>query len=156
MPLPLFSSPVAAGFPSPADDHLESKLDLNELLIKNPTATYFLRVNGDSWSGPVSLTKTYWWLIAVLGPELARSSSPLLKASLRLNAEMVRLRRLELPRGISPTATSTLRVYQFRHSRTRVGGPPRSGAVRANNPRRCNPHLCSHLYPHLYPKTGVK
>ena len=31
---------------------------------------------------------------------------------------MVRLRRLELPRGISPTATSTLRVYQFRHSRT--------------------------------------
>ena len=34
--------------------------------------------------------------------------------------EMVRLRRLELPRGISPTATSTLRVYQFRHSRTKV------------------------------------
>ena len=34
------------------------------------------------------------------------------------NKEMVRLRRLELPRGISPTATSTLRVYQFRHSRT--------------------------------------
>ena len=33
------------------------------------------------------------------------------------NKEMVRLRRLELPRGISPTATSTLRVYQFRHSR---------------------------------------
>ena len=33
---------------------------------------------------------------------------------------MVRLRRLELPRGISPTATSTLRVYQFRHSRTKV------------------------------------
>ncbi len=31
---------------------------------------------------------------------------------------MVRLRRLELPRGINPTATSTLRVYQFRHSRT--------------------------------------
>ena len=27
------------------------------------------------------------------------------------------MRRLELPRGISPTATSTLRVYQFRHSR---------------------------------------
>ena len=31
---------------------------------------------------------------------------------------MVRLRRLELPRGVNPTATSTLRVYQFRHSRT--------------------------------------
>ncbi len=49
--LPLFSSPVAAGFPSPADDHLEGKLDLNEHLIKHPTATYFLRVKGDSMVG---------------------------------------------------------------------------------------------------------
>ncbi len=49
--LPLFSSPVAAGFPSPADDHLEGKLDLNEHLIKHPTATYFLRVSGDSMMG---------------------------------------------------------------------------------------------------------
>ena len=35
--------------------------------------------------------------------------------------EMVRLRRLELPRVFKPTATSTLRVYQFRHSRTVFG-----------------------------------
>ncbi len=38
-----------------------------------------------------------------------------------LQGAMVRLRRLELPRGVNPTATSTLRVYQFRHSRTQIG-----------------------------------
>jgi len=46
--LPLFSCAVAAGFPSPADDHLEGSLDLNEHLIKRPSATFFVRVSGDS------------------------------------------------------------------------------------------------------------
>jgi len=44
--LPLFASPVSAGFPSPADDYIERHLDLNELLIKHPTATFFVRVEG--------------------------------------------------------------------------------------------------------------
>ena len=46
--LPLFLSPVKAGFPSPADDYIEKKLDLNEHLVRNPPATFFLRVSGDS------------------------------------------------------------------------------------------------------------
>ena len=46
--LPLYSCKISAGFPSPADDHLEKNLDLNSYLIKNPTATFFVRVNGDS------------------------------------------------------------------------------------------------------------
>ncbi|MBA3602742.1 MAG: translesion error-prone DNA polymerase V autoproteolytic subunit [Parachlamydiaceae bacterium] len=46
--LPLFQTPVTAGFPSPAEDEIEKKLDLNELLIKHPTATFFLRVSGAS------------------------------------------------------------------------------------------------------------
>ena len=46
--LPLFLESVSAGFPSPADDYLESRLDLNEHLIRNPTATFFVRVTGDS------------------------------------------------------------------------------------------------------------
>ncbi len=46
--LPLFLESVSAGFPSPADDYLENKLDLNEYLIHNPTATFFVRVTGDS------------------------------------------------------------------------------------------------------------
>ncbi|KXJ41558.1 MAG: DNA polymerase V [Methylothermaceae bacteria B42] len=51
MQLPLFSSKVAAGFPSPADDAVERALDLNELLIKRPAATFFVRVEGESMIG---------------------------------------------------------------------------------------------------------
>ncbi len=45
---PLFLTPVQAGFPSPADDFIEKKMDLNEFLIKNPPATFFVKVEGDS------------------------------------------------------------------------------------------------------------
>lgn len=51
MPLPLFSNKVSAGFPSPADDHLETKLDLNQHLVQHPAATFFVRVSGDSMIG---------------------------------------------------------------------------------------------------------
>lgn len=46
--LPLFVGKVAAGFPSPADDYVEKTLDLNELLIQKPAATFFARAQGDS------------------------------------------------------------------------------------------------------------
>ncbi len=46
--LPLYSCKISAGFPSPADDHLEKSLDLNSYLIKHPAATFFVRVSGDS------------------------------------------------------------------------------------------------------------
>jgi DNA polymerase V len=41
-------SPVVAGFPSPAEDHTDIKLDLNKELIKNPSSTFFARVSGES------------------------------------------------------------------------------------------------------------
>jgi len=44
----LFEAGVPAGFPSPAADYEEDKLDLNKYLIKNPAATFFVRVMGDS------------------------------------------------------------------------------------------------------------
>lgn len=47
-PLPLFLTGIAAGFPSPADDYIEKQLDLNDLIIKHPNATFFVRVEGDS------------------------------------------------------------------------------------------------------------
>jgi DNA polymerase V len=47
-PVPLISSEVCAGFPSPADDHIEGEFDLQELLIKNPPATFLIRVAGES------------------------------------------------------------------------------------------------------------
>ncbi|MDX1803599.1 MAG: translesion error-prone DNA polymerase V autoproteolytic subunit [Alcanivorax sp.] len=46
--LPLFTQPVSAGFPSPAQDYLESRLDLNRLCIRQPAATFFVRVEGES------------------------------------------------------------------------------------------------------------
>jgi|TARA_B100001250_G_C19814348_1_gene797426 DNA polymerase V len=49
--LPLYSSKVPAGFPSPADDHMEGKLDLNTHLVKHPTATFFVKASGDSMIG---------------------------------------------------------------------------------------------------------
>jgi DNA polymerase V len=45
------SGSVVAGFPSPAEQYLEPPLDLNELLVKRPAATYFVRVEGNSMSG---------------------------------------------------------------------------------------------------------
>ena len=47
---PLFES-VSAGFPSPAADYADKKLDLNDLCIRNPSATFFIRVAGDSMQG---------------------------------------------------------------------------------------------------------
>ena len=46
--IPLFSEAVSAGFPSPAQDYIEKTLDLNELCIKRPAATFFVRVEGNS------------------------------------------------------------------------------------------------------------
>ena len=45
---PLFLASVSAGFPSPAEDYIEGRLDLNRHLIKHPAATFFVRVAGDS------------------------------------------------------------------------------------------------------------
>lgn len=45
---PLMQDSVPAGFPSPAQDYVENALDLNELCIKHPAATYFVRATGES------------------------------------------------------------------------------------------------------------
>ncbi len=44
----LTENPIHAGFPSPAENYLENKLDLNKALIKNPSSTFFARVKGES------------------------------------------------------------------------------------------------------------
>lgn len=46
--IPLVSSKVHAGFPSPAEGYADKALDLNELVIKHPAATFFVRVEGES------------------------------------------------------------------------------------------------------------
>ena len=46
--IPLYGASVQAGFPSPADDHIEGTLDLNAYLVKHPAATFFVRATGHS------------------------------------------------------------------------------------------------------------
>ncbi len=50
-PLALYGARVPAGFPSPAEDHVEGRLDLNRHLIRHPAATFFVRASGDSMLG---------------------------------------------------------------------------------------------------------
>lgn len=49
--LPFFSSRVSAGFPSPAQDHMEQTLSLDELLDIDAPHTYLVRAEGDSMTG---------------------------------------------------------------------------------------------------------
>ena len=49
--LPFFSSYVPAGFPSPADDHLDGHIDLNKILVENEPATFLVSASGDSMEG---------------------------------------------------------------------------------------------------------
>jgi DNA polymerase V len=46
--LPHFLSPISAGFPSPAEDYIDTKLDLNDLLVRHPATTFLVTVKGDS------------------------------------------------------------------------------------------------------------
>jgi DNA polymerase V len=46
-----FSTPVSAGFPSPAEDFVEGRISLDRALIPHPTSTFLLRVAGDSMLG---------------------------------------------------------------------------------------------------------
>jgi DNA polymerase V len=49
--VPLYLSKVNAGFPSPADEHVEKTLDLHSYLVRRPAATFFVRVKGNSMEG---------------------------------------------------------------------------------------------------------
>lgn len=46
--IPLYTSAICAGFPSPAEDYIDQPLDLHEYFIKNPASTFYARSVGDS------------------------------------------------------------------------------------------------------------
>jgi DNA polymerase V len=48
MQLPVLPCPLNAGFPSPADDWVEKRLDLNDLLLLHPLTSFYAQVKGDS------------------------------------------------------------------------------------------------------------
>ncbi|MBO0505960.1 hypothetical protein FED29_021550 [Aeromonas veronii] len=49
--IPLFLHRASCGFPSPASDYLEGKLDLNTHCVAHPAATFYLRAEGESMTG---------------------------------------------------------------------------------------------------------
>lgn len=49
--IPLGLAPVSAGFPSPANDYEDKRLDINDYLVRNPVATFYFPVQGDSMQG---------------------------------------------------------------------------------------------------------
>ena len=49
--IPFFSCRIAAGFASPADDHLDNPIDLNKMMVPKPAATFMLKLEGDSMIG---------------------------------------------------------------------------------------------------------
>ena len=49
--LPLYASRTAAGFGVPGDDSIDDSLNIHDFLVKNPSATFFVRVSGDSMEG---------------------------------------------------------------------------------------------------------
>ena len=51
LPVPLLGRLLPAGFPSPADDHLDGEIDLGAFLIERPAATFLMRVAGESMRG---------------------------------------------------------------------------------------------------------
>lgn len=76
--LPFYSTRVAAGFPSPAEDHLGDTLDLNALLVRRPAATFFVRVRGESMIG----AGIYDGDILVVDRSLRASSGQIIVAAL--------------------------------------------------------------------------
>lgn len=72
MMVDLFSSQPAAGFPAPGDDVVEQPLDLNDLLIDNPTATFFVRVAGDSMEGAGIFDKDFLIVDRSVTPQVGK------------------------------------------------------------------------------------
>ncbi len=107
--IPIYQSKVEAGFPSPADDYIEAKLDLNEHLIKNPPATFFARATGESMTGvgifpndilivDRSLTpKNGSIVIAVLDGELAVKRLSIYNGKVELVSENPRYKPIVVP-----------------------------------------------------------
>ncbi|MEW6238501.1 MAG: translesion error-prone DNA polymerase V autoproteolytic subunit [Candidatus Omnitrophota bacterium] len=95
---PLAGPSAAAGFPSPADDYVEKQLDLNEYLIHNPAATFFVRVSGDSMTG----AGIHHGDILVVDRSLEAAAGMVVVAAVEGEMVVKRLRRLEGKLALTP------------------------------------------------------
>ena len=84
--------PVYAGFPSPASDHEEKSLDLDDLVVYHPVATFYLRVVGDSMVGAC----IYPHDVIVVDRALTASNNSIVVARL---GERLILKRMQVVEG---------------------------------------------------------
>ncbi|MBV1776011.1 translesion error-prone DNA polymerase V autoproteolytic subunit [Burkholderiaceae bacterium DAT-1] len=128
--LPIASSKIAAGFPSPAADHMDEDISLDEILIEHPASTYFVRVKGESmkdahiYEGDVlivdkSLTPRHDDIVvAVLDGEMTVKRLYLRNGIVRLVPENPDFPVIDIQEGQELTVwgvvTSTIR--RFRHA----------------------------------------
>lgn len=94
--IPLIESAVSAGFPSIAEDYVDRALNLQELLVKHPAATFFVRVKGTSMMGAGILSNDILIVDRALTPTdnkivIARIDGELTVKRLRLRDEKVLL-----------------------------------------------------------------
>ncbi len=89
----LFSSRPQAGFPSPGDDQVERVLDINDLVVKHPASTFFVRVSGDSMEGAGIFHND----VLVVDRAIEHSDGKIVVAA--VNGELV-VKRLSSQRGI--------------------------------------------------------
>jgi DNA polymerase V len=106
--LPLASASVRAGFPSPAEDHIEKWIDLNDELIQHPAATFFVRVHGESMhdvgihSGDILIVdkalevKNHKIVVAVLNGEFTVKRIEIKQGSIYLLPENSRFSAIEV------------------------------------------------------------
>ncbi len=108
--LPLSLAEVMAGFPSPADDFLETSLNLHHYLVRNEPSTFLVRVKGDSMVGAGILSGD----ILVVDRSLSGGEGRIVIAN--VNGEMT-VKRLRQERG-----EWYLQADNIRYSAIRIGG----------------------------------
>lgn len=91
--LPFFAATISAGFPSPADDYIEERFSLDKLVIRDPSTTYFLRVDGDSMTGAGIYDKD----IIVVDTSLKAKNNDIVVA--RIEGEFILKRLVKTPTG---------------------------------------------------------
>lgn len=125
---PMYSDRVEAGFPSPAQDYVEQSMDLNDVCIKHPAATFFVRVKGDSmvdggiYDGDVLIVDSALdprhgdIVIAAVGDELTVK-----KLEIQPQRRLVPMNRAYRPVVIDPETDITIlgvvshAIHSFRH-----------------------------------------
>lgn len=103
--VPLYASRPAAGFPAPGDDQVERSLDINDLVVKNPTSTFFVRVEGDSMEGAGIFSGD----VLVVDRSVNPKANHIVVAA--VNGEMV-VKRLIMSKGLNPLLISEKEGYE--------------------------------------------